>query len=144
MINENWSKIIIPNNPEYLQMILKYCEVLSKIFGFPKKDIEKILISLDEAVSNVMKFAFSNDKVEHFEVVFNKIPRGLEIKIRDKGIPFDPQKYLSEESEENKHGLYIMNELMDEYHFHNLGKDGKEIVLIKYFNEKNITEYQED
>ena len=83
-------KIILPNDLTYLPLILDGIKKMAEIMGFEKNDILKIEIGAEEAISNVIKHAFEPDEKSTFEVILNNLSLGLEIIIKEKGIPFDP------------------------------------------------------
>ncbi len=143
-------KLTVPNNIQYLEIIQSAINEMSKKLGFSGKSLYQIQLGVEEAVANVVKHAFEEGEQNEFDVVCKKVPLGIQITIKEKGIPFDPEKLpkydpaaLTSDDDKTSSGLgvYLMKEIMDEFSFHNLGLEGKETKLVKYLPKKNIKEY---
>ncbi|MBP7652309.1 ATP-binding protein [Candidatus Dependentiae bacterium] len=148
--SSDFFKLTVPNNIKYLEIIQSAINEMSKKIGFTGKSLYQIQLGVEEAVVNVIQHAFAEGEQSEFDIICEKIPLGIKITVKEKGIPFDPEKLpkydpSSISSENNKSssglGVYLMKEIMDEVSFHNLGLDGKETCIIKYLPKKNITEY---
>ncbi len=137
----------VPGHLSYLPVCQSCVRAFAKKLGFADKEIAEIELSVEEAVSNVVEHAFDPDEAATFDLVCSRIPLGLEILIREKGIPFDPEALpqydpasLGDGSAAGL-GLFLMKEAMDEVSFHNLGPAGKQTRLVKYLSAKNIRQY---
>lgn len=89
------------------------------------------------------------DAGEHatFDVRFERTPLGMDIVIREKGMPFDPAKipeYRRGDSLEGQEttgiGAFLMKEIMDKVTFSNLGMGGQEVRMSKHLQNRNIEE----
>ncbi len=143
--------LTLPADLSYLRVAQQCAVAVAAKFGFDAVTIGKIELGLEEAVSNVIKHAFGTDDNNTFDVIFERIPLGMRIRIKEKGIPFDPRLLPSYDPEKAVEdwaskglGLHLMKSMMDEVSFHNLGPEGKETHLIKYLSNRNIEEYGED
>lgn len=141
----------IPADLSYLSMAHNFVREASRQRGFSGDDLYKIELSLEEAMTNVIQHAFTEDEKESFQIVCRHVPLGIEIVIREKGMPFDPRQlpeYRSGDDAENLStsgmGIFLMRQSMDEVSFHNLGMEGKETRLVKYLPSKSIEEYLSD
>lgn len=141
----------IPADLSYLSLAHNFVREASRKRGFSGDDLYKIELSLEEAITNVIQHAFTEDEKESFQIVCRHVPLGIEIVIREKGIPFDPRQlpeYRSSDDAENLStsgmGIFLMRQSMDEVSFHNLGMEGKETRLVKYLPSKSIEEYLTD
>ena len=144
------STLTVPNEMACLPAIQSFAGEFVKALGFPDGDTEKILLALEEAVVNVIEHAFES-KGESFRIVFEPGVTGITITVRDKGLPYDPgtvPEYAAPLDAEHTAfqglGSFLMRECVDEVSFHNLGKEGKELCLVKYLPEKRITEYEDE
>ncbi|MCX8110713.1 MAG: ATP-binding protein [Syntrophorhabdaceae bacterium] len=142
------SVITIPNDIRFLQAVQAYTKEVARQVGFDGKDIEMILLCLEEAFTNVIEHAFDPGEKDVFQVIIKPLKTGLKITVKDKGLPYNPDlipefKIYSDIGEQTESGLgiFLMRHLMDEVSFHNLGREGKEFHLTKYIPAKNITEY---
>lgn len=142
----DYSKIVIPNDKAYISAACAYVSQVAEKFGF--QDDEKDLISkaLSEAVGNVVERAFEPGDRASLEISCERVPLGLKIVIWDQGIPFDSTPLVTDEAcsvdgDLEFIGLCLMKDYMDQVEFHNLGKDGQEIVLVKYAKNRSIQDY---
>ena len=141
------STLTVPNDLSYSAVVGSYVKAVSRKTGFNEDDLQMIELGVDEAFTNVVEHAFDPDEDATFKIICTRIPLGLKIAIREKGMPFDPTKIpeydpttpLEEQSGEGL-GFYLMKQSMDEVQFNNLGKQGKETCLIKYLSKKSIEE----
>lgn len=145
-----YSKLTLPNDADYIDVAVAYVGEVAIKFGFDRDDRESLERAVGEAVSNVIEHAFDPTERAGFDISCDRIPLGLRVTVKDKGMPFDPAQapeceYPSDASLDPGPGCGIlsMRESVDELHFNNLGPDGKEIVLIKYLKGKTITDYFE-
>jgi serine/threonine-protein kinase RsbW len=138
-------KLSMPGELTYLPLARLFVQETGRIFGFENDDLQRIALAVEEAVVNVMEHAFAGDEASSFDMVCERLPLGMRITIREKGLPFDPSLTPKFKPEENLDsfalsgiGLLLMRESMDEVSFHNLGMEGKETRLVKYFPATHI------
>ncbi|MBA4418443.1 MAG: hypothetical protein C0392_11140 [Syntrophus sp. (in: bacteria)] len=79
------SVLVVPNSIFYLPAIHAYAGKLASDIGFKKDVVEKILLALEEAVTNVVKHAFEPDEKASYQIIFEPMPSGIRIIIKDKG-----------------------------------------------------------
>jgi len=144
------SCLTLPNNLSYLPAVQGYAEAVAGIAGFKKSEIQMILLALEEAVVNVVEHAFEPGEKATYQLIFEVLPSGLKMIVKDKGLPFAPQlvpEYTMPENIDDNPGLglgsFLMKKSVDEITFLNLGRDGKELHLVKYLPQKSITSYHE-
>jgi len=142
------STLHLPVDLAYLAAIQAFINELARIAKFSQKDITFFNIAVEEAVTNVVKHAFLPDKEEHFDVICELTPVEFKVIIRDKGLPFDPNRvkeFSAEKSLEGDDqaglGFRLMKGSVDKLSFHNLGFGGKEVQLVKFIDQKHIDEY---
>jgi len=144
------SILTITNEIAYLHAIQSFARELANEIGFGKDDQDAILLALEEAVTNVIEHAFEPAERAAFQIIFEPSTAGIKIIIKDRGLPYDPGLVPGYTEPDDigdmpSHGLgsYIMKKCVDEVSFINLGKEGKELHLIKHFPKKSIAEYDE-
>jgi len=142
------SNLTIPNDLSYGPIVGSYVKAVAKKIGFNDEEQQMIELGVDEAFTNVVEHAFEPDEEASFDIVCERIPLGLKIILKEKGLPFDPSsipEYDPDADLEKRSGAglgyFFMKEAMDEVSFHNLGKEGKETLLVKYLQRKNIEDY---
>ena len=131
--------LTVPNKLCYLPLIMDSAAAFTRILGFDDKKTSEVILGVEEAVVNVIDHAFAEGEQAGFELVFQEIALGMQVLIRDQGMPFDPIELAemaerkSFEAEDTRGlGLRLMYQFMDEVSFVNLGKAGKETRLVKY------------
>lgn len=140
-------RLTLPNDISYLPIAQLCVRELSRKFGFPEEEVDRIDLGLEETVANVVQHAFEIGEAATFDIICQKIPLGMEIIIKDKGLPFDPSQApdfrppASEADDPAGLGLFLARRAMDKVSFHNLGPEGKETRLIKYLPKRNIEDY---
>lgn len=132
-------RLTIPNHLSYLDNARHFVIEAARRFGFTDAEFMPIEVGVEEAVTNVMKHAYDVEENSHFDIICEKLPAGMKIIIKERGIPFDPARiaaYKSGQSLDDAStgglGTFLMQRMMDEVSFHNLGNEGKETHLIKY------------
>jgi len=140
-------KLTIPNDLSYIPIARLCVSEAARKFGFPQESLFKIELALEEAASNVVQHAFEVSEDNTFDIICERIPSGMRIIIKEKGIPFDPARIPHyhpapdiEGMSTKGLGVFLIKEIMDEVSFHNLGPEGKETHLIKYLPGKKIQE----
>ena len=140
-------RLTLPNDISYLPIAQLCVRELGRKFGFPQEELDRIDLGLEETVANVVQHAFEVGEAATFDIICEKIPLGMEIVIKDKGLPFDPSQVpdfhaaTSEGDNTAGLGLFLARKAMDKLSFHNLGPEGKETRLVKYLPKKNIEDY---
>ena len=143
-INERRIILKIPSETNYLQRIREFIAGIAEDVGFTDGDLEKIVMSVDEACANIMEHAYTNDdsKVEGISITLISDDEKLTILLEDKGIYFDPTKAekqvdfnkMISDAAKGGLGLYIMLNLMDKIEYTRLpNNEGNQLKLIKYF-----------
>jgi len=138
MENNESIKMTFPNKLTYTFIVHLFVREIAKMIGFSGDQLDQIDIAIEESVSNIMVHT-SVEENPTFDVICEKIPGGIKIVLKEMGIPFDPDhvkryeltKILDDLSTSGL-GIYLIQKVMDELSFHNLGTQGKETVMIKY------------
>ena len=139
-INES-VKMTFPNKLSYSYMVQSFVREIAKSVGFSGNELEQIELAIEESVSNIMIHASDEENLT-FDIICEKIPGGIKIVLKEMGIPFDPEQIKKYELTKNLDdmstsglGIYLIQKMMDELQFRNLGPQGKETVMIKYLSE---------
>jgi len=148
MEQKNKATLHVPADLAYLAAIQAFINKLAQLARFSQKDITLFSVAVEEAITNVVKHAFLPEQKEHFDVTCELTPVEFKVIIRDKGLPFDPDRikdFSAEKSldgdEQVGLGFRLMKGSVDTLSFHNLGFGGKEVQLVKFIDQKHIDEY---
>lgn len=138
------SILTVTSEINYLPAIQAFAKECSKAIGFSDNDQEMILLALEEAVANVIGHALES-AAQSFQIIFEPSAQGIRIIVKDKGLPYDPGLVPGYETPEDiEHipssglGSFIMKKCVDEVSFLNLGREGKELHLVKHLLSRSI------
>ena len=143
-----YSSIQIPNDPKYARAAAMYISEIARAIGMETQDIESLENGIIEAITAVMNYSFESAEKGTLAILCERVPEGLKVSLRDKGLPFGvvgAESAHAENSTSEPFGLtgvvFRLKEYLDEIQLNNLGPEGKELVLIKHLKNKSITDY---
>jgi len=118
----------------FIEMSLKELDIQDEHYGH-------ICVSLDEAVTNVIMYAYPHKK-ENIKIAIKKLKDRVSIKIIDSGAPFNPLDHPTpdvsvkiEDRLVGGLGIHLMRNMMDELNYHRIG-DKNCFTLVKYIGGK--------
>jgi anti-sigma regulatory factor (Ser/Thr protein kinase)/ribosomal protein S18 acetylase RimI-like enzyme len=143
-----YSSIQIPNDPKYATAAAIYVSEIARTMGMEDQDLKSLENGIIEAVTALMGYSFEPGEKGSLEIICERIPQGLKVSLRDKGLPFGagdtdspaPESSI-DDSREMGEPIFRLKEYLDEIRLNNLGPQGKELVLIKHLKNKSITDY---
>ena len=132
-------KLTVPNDLVYFKLAQLFAREMARMNGFKGNELNEIDIAVEESVTFVMTHAYDKEEDKTIDVICQKIEDGLKIIVKDMGIPFDPKRIARFEITKNPDdlsfeglGIYLLQKVVDDLSFHNLGHLGKEIHMVKY------------
>lgn len=133
---ENEQEITVAATIEQIPVISDFIERLMSLAGFDSRKILEFLLALEEAFTNVAKYAYSG-KDGMIHLVARVHGNRLELIIEDEGIPFDPTAHsvaLSQADTEDRPvgglGIHLIRCYVDGMSFE--FRDGKNaLTLVK-------------
>jgi anti-sigma regulatory factor (Ser/Thr protein kinase) len=132
----------LESNPEALCVVRAALSCATEVLHFHEADSRAIVRSVDEALANVIRHAYRGRGGLPIEVTCRKLcdgmnpltPRGIEIVLKDSGLPADVKKLKSRSLGELRPGglgLHFMKEGMDVVEFRR--QNGKNLLrMVKY------------
>jgi serine/threonine-protein kinase RsbW len=133
------SILSIPNDPFYIEPACRYAAEVARQIGFDALDQQHVSTGLHRALTTLLRYSFDPHEPGSVELVSERIPAGLKLALRDRGLPLKaPDPGADDAGAGNP--LYGLNEHFDEVRFHNRGREGKEIVLSKHLPDPSITD----
>ncbi len=127
-------EINITSDPKMLSVLRGAIAPICKLGGFDIDSCTKIVLAVDEAVSNIMRHAYSGSDDKPISARFNLTPTKMEIVLHDFGKSVDPSKIKSRALDEVRPGglgVHIMKTVMDKVVYKNGTKDGNYLILEK-------------
>ncbi len=142
-------KLTLPNDLTYLPIAQSFVRATAQLLGFTEPQLNHLEVAVEEGITNVVKHALAGEEHATFTLICEPQPLGLCLRLREKGMPFDPARaaqYRPEALTEDGSapaglGIHLMRKLMDELSFHNLGAEGKETRMLKRLPQRDITSY---
>ena len=105
---------------EDLIKIRNFIQEMSSSCGVKQKFIDDIKLAVDEAITNLIKYAFNGSNGYIIKVIVNDSKDKIIINIKDNGIPFDPKsvsapdmKEYFEKMQKGGLGIHIMRSIID-------------------------------
>ena len=126
--SEDTAVLTLPNDLGLLPVAVNFVERLAEYHSLGYRSVQELTLAVAEAVDNVIRHAFRPDEKATFTLLARAVAGGLEVSVRDKGLPYHPD-LESGRSEDT--GLEIMARNTDKLAFVNLGHLGKEVRLLK-------------
>lgn len=125
------------NNSSELENIRTFVINCAESFGFDYKESHKIALAVDEACSNLIKYAFKEDQNKDIEVKIEVKNNVLNVSIYDDAEPFNPLTIPSPDMNEyfkkfkkGGLGIHIMKLVMDEISYKPKSKTNKKNILL--------------
>jgi serine/threonine-protein kinase RsbW len=143
-----YSRLTIPNDPSYAEPAGRYVGEIAAKIGFGPGDGKRIERGVSDALLKLFDYSFEPGERTTCDIVCERVPEGLRVVIRDKGLPLDPvgsRRSLAGGTHDGVRDSAIapldLGDCWDEVRFNNLGPQGKETVLIKYLSELSLTDF---
>lgn len=135
-------KFELQSNPELLCAVRGAMERLTEKIGFPESECRSVTRAVDEAMANIIRHAYGDQRDQPIELSCYRAQRvadgeareGLEIVLKDHGVPADPTKMRGRSLDEVRPGglgLHYIRESMDVMEFtRSVGTN--QLRLVKY------------
>lgn len=77
--------VVVPSHPKYLYVVRSALYPLVLEAGFPKRDARRVVLAVDEACSNIIKYAYEGDYTKSYSLDVTIGQGKLAIEIKDSG-----------------------------------------------------------
>ncbi len=131
-------KLDILSTAGHLPIVRAATEKACEMVGFDSESTGKIVLSVDEALTNIIKHAYQGSDDQPIEIELTPFDRddkrGLRICVRDYGVVADPSEIKSRDLEDVRPGglgVHIMNECMDHVEYHPAPDGGTLLTMTK-------------
>lgn len=129
--------LMIPSKTSYLSLVRTILGDLLQGERVDSKDSDAIILSVDEALSNVIEHAHKEAREESIGITLAFGADSFSIVIADRGRPFHPSivtryevQNRVQEKRSHGYGLYLMHTLMDKITYERT-KEGNRLLMIK-------------
>lgn len=141
----------LPPQAQYLALLRRFFEELAQQLGFPALEVEKIVMAVDEALANSVRYhdAWPPGVERVYTIKVSIDDHALKITVQDPGSDFS-EAFQQEialddhvgEMRSSGLGLYIIKSFMDEVSYERVGEACNELQMVKHFvTEENPPEH---
>jgi len=126
--------LIVPSHPKYLFVIRSAVYPIIVDAGFSKKEARKIVLAVDEACSNVIKYAYEGDHSRTIALKVSVDQGTLAIELKDSGKKPDVKKIAPRKLDDIRPGglgTHFMAEVFDRVDYDTSGEAGTVLTLVK-------------
>lgn len=134
----NLKKISLSSTTKNLATVRDFVSECAHESGIDESTINQIILSVDEACTNIIKHAHKYDETQNIEVETGKDKDEFKIVIKYKGSAFDPNGISNPDMKEyfssfkvGGLGVPIMKKFMSKIEFATKNKDTNYLTLIK-------------
>ncbi len=127
------SSMQLPARIESMELLVQFISANAGELGFSRKRVKEIELATEEALVNIINYAYPDHKGDIKVTCMKHPPKSFEIRIEDTGIAFDLLSLKApdisaciSDREIGGLGVFLIRKLMDEIHYHR--KKGKNIL----------------
>ena len=130
--------MIVKNNINELNKIYAELEIISQKQGFSRELYSELCLCMDEVFSNIIKFAWDDNKEHNVEILFeyNEPKKKFTITLIDDGKPFNPLEAESPDlnvdlldREIGGLGIFIVSNIMNKIEYNRLESKNKFMMI---------------
>lgn len=133
--------LTVPSKPKFLSVIRRVVGACAGDLRFSDEDARRLVLAVDEACSNVIKYAYEGDETKRIVVELLSSADGLKIRIRDFGKKPDVEKITPRALDDIRPGglgTHFIRSVMDEVSYDVSPKVGTVLTLIKYVKQGSM------
>lgn len=132
-------KLCIFSTPAHLPVVRAAADRMCRLIGFDEDSAHRVVLSIDEAMTNVIRHAYDGAEDRPIEVELTAVghsrPEALRVRIRDYGRRVDSSQIKSRELSDVRPGglgVHIMNECMDRVEYEPAEGGGTTLTMFKH------------
>lgn len=128
----------VPSAPASLFIVRAAVGAIARKIGFEERETDRIVLGVDEACTNVIRYAYDGDRNQRIILTFFVNLDYLEIHIRDFGTAADPAAFKSRRLEDVRPGglgIYFIKSAFDKLDF-DVPPDGGTLLRLTKFRTK--------
>ncbi len=126
--------LTVPSHPKYLYVIRSAVYPLVLEAGFPKQVARKIVLAVDEACSNIIKYAYEGDATKLIQLRVILDQQKLMMELTDTGKKADASNIAPRKLDEVRPGglgTHFIGAVFDSVSYDTNGERGTVLTLIK-------------
>lgn len=131
-------RLVVANDTKQLIIVRDFVSRMLKQAAFPGEDMNKLILAVDEAVTNIIEHGFAPGAEGVIEIEVECANGRFQVVIRDNGRVFNPESLP--ELDMKKHlqagkkkglGIFLMRQIMDEVRYRFQDGVRNELTLVK-------------
>jgi len=128
-------EIEFASHPANLSLVRDFVRQFLKPLDFSETEKDLMVLGLDEACTNVIRYAYHHEPNQLICLVCERLPKGIRFRLRDFGAQCDPCKLNGRPLDLIQPGGLGIHLIKRAFHQvdYNLKKEGTELVLEKHF-----------
>ncbi len=133
-LNTETITLTVPSHPKFLYVVRSAVYPVVTGAGFTKKETRQIILALDEACSNIIKYAYEGDATKPISLTVTVRSEELCIELKDRGKKPDVSKIAPRELTDVRPGglgTHFMNAVFDTISYDTSGHEGTVLTLVK-------------
>ncbi|MFA5074456.1 MAG: ATP-binding protein [Nitrospirota bacterium] len=126
--------LVVPSHPRYLCVIRSALQPLLLDEGFSEKEARTIVLAIDEACSNIIKYAYEQDSSKTIAMTLHFGGETLTVELKDTGKKPDLAKITPRKLDEIRPGglgTHFISSVFDTVTYDTSGAEGTLLTLIK-------------
>jgi len=127
-------KISFNSNPKNLRVVRAAVRGFLHVAGYKKSDSQMIVLAIDEAICNIIKYSYDNKYDEIIDLEMKEEQGQLYFMLRDYGKKGDPDSFASRKLEDVRPGglgVFLMKKIMDDVSYDVSVNVGTELMMRK-------------
>jgi anti-sigma regulatory factor (Ser/Thr protein kinase) len=135
--------IRIPSDPKHLYLMRRLVQEISLAHGFPEEEVRRIVLAMDEACTNVIRYAYEGDPGGSIDIEAEPTAEGLRFTVIDYGRKPDHAAIAPRALDEVRPGglgTHFIQMVMDEVRYDTSPERGTRLCLVKRRKASNGSE----
>jgi anti-sigma regulatory factor (Ser/Thr protein kinase) len=128
-------ELTLLNRPTEIARLQDLLEMLARQHGYPAKTLHEIQLAVEELLTNILNYAFPDQREHEIRVCLRPDESGFEIEVADDGRPFNPLEHPApdlslplEQRPVGGLGIHMIRKSMDRIVYRRA--DGKNILVM--------------
>jgi len=133
----------IPTDPAALFLVRFLVERLTQRLEFPQDQVDRMVLAVDEACTNIIRHAYGSSLNERIILTFIVEPDQVEFRIRDFGLQANPENFKPRDLAEVQPGglgLHFIRSAMDQVRYETPPDGGTLLTMLKFRNRKEVSD----
>jgi len=138
-------EVVLESDLKNVEVAEEIARRVSGTAGFEEDDQHKIDMAVHETLINAIWHGNKNDPSKRVWMRFEIFSDRLEIRVRDQGNGYDPNRVANPLANENilsvsGRGIFLIRTFMDEFRVESKAGEGTEVTLVKRLSSNNTAE----